>query len=86
MATHYPPGMDGMAVMRNTATALQTTLRDLLASDLTATALDDDMLEVRIPGMHARALLQIMADHGIVEFPRIRSTPETSDESTEATP
>ena len=36
MATHYPPGMDGATVMRNTATALQATLRGLLASDLTA--------------------------------------------------
>lgn len=78
MATHYPPGMDGMAVMRNTAAALQTTLRDLLASDLTATALDDDMLEVRIPGMHARSLLRIMADRGIIEYPRISTIGEGS--------
>jgi len=76
MGTSYPPGMDGMVVIRNTATALQTTLRDLLASDLTARALDDDMLEVRIPGMHARALLRIMADHGIIEYPRISTTSE----------
>jgi len=76
MATHYPPGMDGMTVMRNTASALQTTLRDLLASDLTARALDDDMLEVRIPGMHARSLLRIMADRGIIEYPRISTRGE----------
>ena len=76
MATHYPPGMDGAAVMRNTATALQGALRDLLASDLTAEALDDDMLQIRIPGMHARHLLRIMADRGIVEYPRIRTTAE----------
>lgn len=50
--------------------------RDRLAADLTATALDDDMLEVCISGMHARSLLRIMADHGIIEFPRIRSTAE----------
>ena len=74
MATHYPPGMDGATVMRNTATAVQTTLRDLLASDLTAEALDDDMLQIRVPGMHARALLRIMADRGIVEYPRIRTS------------
>jgi len=78
MATHYPPGMDGMTVMRNTATALQTVLRDLLASDLTATALNDDMLEVRIPGMHARHLLRIMADRGIIEYPRISTTAEAA--------
>lgn len=76
MATHYPPGMDGTTVMRNTATALQSTLRDLLASDLTAEALDDDMLQIRIPGMHARALLRIMADWGIIEYPRIHATAE----------
>jgi len=76
MGTSYPPGMDGAAVMRNTATAVQATLRDLLAADLTATALDDDMMEIRISGMHARSLLRIMADRGIIEFPRIRSTEE----------
>lgn len=80
MATHYPPGMDGSTVMRNTATAVQTTLRGLLASDLTVEALDDDMLQIRIPGMHARALLRIMADRGIVEYPRIRTTPDPGDE------
>lgn len=80
MATHYPPGMDGATVMRNTATAVQTTLRDLLASDLTVEALDDDMLQIRIPGMHARALLRIMADHGIIQYPRIRTTPDPGDE------
>lgn len=74
MATHYPPGMDGATVMRNTATAVQTTLRDLLASDLTAEALDDDMLQIRIPGMHARHLLRIMADRGIITYPQIRTT------------
>lgn len=78
MTTHYPPGMDGALVMRNTAVAVQTTLRDLLASDLTARALDEDMLEIRIPGMHARSLLRIMADRGIIEYPRIRTTPETA--------
>lgn len=76
MATHYPPGMDGALVMRNTAAAVQATLRDLLASDLTATALDEDMMEIRIPGMHARALLRIMADRGVIEYPRIRTTAE----------
>lgn len=86
MTTHYPPGMDGMTVMRNTATALQATLRDLLASGLTAEALDDDMLQIRIPGMHARALLRIMADRGIIEYPHIRSTPQSSDESAKGTP
>lgn len=76
MSTSYPPGMDGMTVMRNTAAALQKTINDLLAADCTARALDDDMLELRISGMHARALLRIMADHGIIAFPRIRSTPQ----------
>ena len=80
MATHYPPGMDGATVMLNTAAAVQSTLRDLLAADLTATALDDDMLEIRISGMHARALLRIMADCGIIQFPRIRSTPDAGSE------
>lgn len=47
MTTHYPSGIDGATVMRNTAAALQKTLNDLL-----------------------------MADHGIITFPRIRSTPE----------
>lgn len=74
MATHYPPGIDGQAVMRNTAAAVQATLRDLLASDLTAEALDDDMLQIRIPGMHARHLLRIMADRGIIQYPQIRTT------------
>ena len=78
MATHYPPGMDGATVMRNTANAVQATLRGLLASDLTAEALDDDMLQIRIPGMHARALLRIMADRGIVEYPRISTTLDES--------
>jgi len=54
----------------------QAALRDLLTSDLTATALDDDMLEVHIPGMHARALLRVMADHGIIEYPHISTTSE----------
>jgi len=85
MGTQYPPGMDGTTVMRNTAAALQATLRDLLMSDLTAEALDDDMLQIRIPGMHARALLRIMADRGIIEYPRISTTPETSDDSAKDT-
>lgn len=72
--THYPQGTDGAAVMRNTAAALQTTLNRLLMADCTATALDTDMLELRISGMHARALLRRMADHGIIEYPRINST------------
>ena len=76
MTTHYAPGMDGLTVMRNTATAFQRTLNDLIMADITATALDEDMLEVRISGMHARALLRIMAARGIIEYPRIRSTPE----------
>lgn len=86
MGTSYPPGMDGLTVMRNTTAALQTTLRDLLTSDLTAEALDDDILQIRIPGMHARALLRIMADHGIIQYPRIPSIPETSDESAKDAP
>jgi hypothetical protein len=76
MSTHYPPGMDGMTVMRNTAAALQKTVNDLTMGDCTARALNDDMLELRISGMHARALLRTMADHGVITFPRIRSTPE----------
>jgi hypothetical protein len=68
--------MDGSTVMRNTAAALQATINDLAAADCTARALDDDMLELRISGMHARVLLRLMADYGIITFPRIRSTPD----------
>jgi len=71
MGTSYPDGMDGMVVMHNTAVATQKVLRDLLMSDLTVTVIDDDMLEIRIAGMHARGLLRRVADSGLIEYPRI---------------
>lgn len=79
MGTHYLPGMDGMAVMRDTAAALQKALNDLLMADCTATALDNDMLEIHISGMHARALLLVMSERGIIEFPQIGSTAQADE-------
>jgi hypothetical protein len=63
--TAYPPGVDGHAVMRRTAEELQAVLCRLAAADATVRALDDDMLEVHISGMHARYLMAIMCDAGL---------------------
>lgn len=66
MATHYPPGMDGVELERRTAAQLQHVLRDwLVAGDVTAAAsgtADDDMVTIRMSGMHCRALMRHIAD------------------------
>lgn len=66
MTTHYPPGMDGVALERRTAAQVQHVLRDwLTAGDVTAAAsgnIGDDMVTIRISGMHCRSLIRRVAD------------------------
>lgn len=57
MGTHYPPGVDGAAVMAKTAEKFQEFLHQNGIGDETVTVLDTDMLEVKISGMAARALM-----------------------------
>jgi hypothetical protein len=58
VSTHYPPGTDGERVMRETAEAFQTFIRDNGLGDEVATAVDLDMIELRISGMAARHMMQ----------------------------
>lgn len=66
MSTQYPPGIDGLELERRTAAQLQHVLRNWLAAgDATAEAsgkLDDDMVTIRLSGMHCRALVRQVAD------------------------
>lgn len=55
----YPPGVDGAEVMRKTAEVLQKFARYNGLGDEIATAVDLDMIELRISGMGARRLLRI---------------------------
>lgn len=66
MTTHYPPDVDGVDLERRTAAQIQHVLRDwLTAGDATAEAsgnVNDDMVTIRLSGMHCRALVRQVAD------------------------
>lgn len=57
MSTTYGKGVDGAQVMAKTAEKFQEFLRHNGLGDETAVAVDLDMLEVKISGMAARALM-----------------------------